>query len=296
MNDARLLQQALELERKANQSTIEQWDAFASHRRRLTALLLQDVPKASTLTLCVLGAGNCNDLDLALLLQHYAEVHLVDLDVEAVERACVRQAVADSARLRTHPALDLTCALDKLQRWAAMQVTEDELIAHPAAAAKRIAAELGQSFDRVVSPCLWTQFQLHALRALGARHRLLDAVQYTLGLTHLRLFSALLAPQGLGLLVTELTANTTYDLSGLDPDAEHLALVAPLVAAGNAIGVATPTRTLGPLLDDPVLRTRLASTGPCSAWIWSQGPTRSYLTYASWLSSLVAPIVPAPGG
>lgn len=283
------LEQAIELERKANQSTANQWQTFTRHREVLTELLLADVPRGSELSLCVLGAGNCNDLDLPRLLEHYAEIHLLDLDPSALERALLRHGLTGMAPIALHGGVDFTAALDKLPRWARMQVTAEEMAAHPGAAASEVGARLGRQFDRVLSPCVWTQFQLHALRVLGAQHRLLELVHYTLGLTHLRVVGALLAPGGRALLATELTANTLTDLSAIDPEAEPLALLQALVAAGKVIAVATPERVLGPLLDDPILQRDFRTSGPVRAWRWSQGPDRSYLAYACWVQSKRSP-------
>jgi hypothetical protein len=291
-NPGTALEQATELERKANQSTAGQWQSFTRHREVLTELLLQDVRRGSALTLCVLGAGNCNDLDLPRLLEHYAAIHLLDLDASALQRALLQQGLVGSAQLTLHAGVDFTGALDKLPRWARLQVTPEEMSAHPGQAARDVGARLGQKFDRVLSPCVWTQFQLHALRALGARHRLLELTHYTLGLTHLRVLDALLAPGGRALLATELTANTMADLSELDPEVEPLALLQPLVAAAKAIAVAIPEWVLGPLLDDPQLQQGLSTDGPVRAWLWSQGPERSYLTYACWLKSKSRPPPP----
>lgn len=286
------LEHATELERKANQSTAAQWQSFTRHREVLTELLLEDVPPGSELTLCVLGAGNCNDIELPRLLQHYAEIHLLDLDGSALQRALLQQGLVGSPRIALHAGVDFTAALDKLQRWARLQVTPEELSSHPGRAAREVGARLGQKFDRVLSPCVWTQFQLHALRALGAQHRLLELLYYTLGLTHLRVLDALLAPGGRALLATELTASTMTDLSALAPEGEHLQLLQSLVAEKKAITVAIPERVLGPLLDDPQLQRGLSTGGPIRAWLWSQGPERSYLTYACWLQSKSLPPPP----
>ena len=58
-----------------NAESFDQWAGFADHRRRVSGLLATGPGR-----LCVLGAGNANDLDLATLLEVHREVHLVDLD------------------------------------------------------------------------------------------------------------------------------------------------------------------------------------------------------------------------
>ena len=63
---------------------------YAAHRAQVTRLLLEaggDSPER----LCLLGAGNLNDLDLTALLGRYREVVLVDLDGDAIRRGLNRQ-------------------------------------------------------------------------------------------------------------------------------------------------------------------------------------------------------------
>ena len=77
MNDPRGRQSGFNAESR------DQWNAFSGHRQKVSALLGAGAePRAGRL--CVLGAGNCNDLDLASLLQAHREVHLVDLDAVAL--------------------------------------------------------------------------------------------------------------------------------------------------------------------------------------------------------------------
>src|SRR5690349_18868166 len=91
-----------------NATSRDQWEAFAEHRRCLTALLAREAI-AGRSRLCVLGAGNSNDLT-ALLAAH-REVHLVDIDSEALLRGAARQGVAKHPRLHLHGGLDLTATL-----------------------------------------------------------------------------------------------------------------------------------------------------------------------------------------
>src|SRR5690348_15383718 len=77
MHDPKVIQIAF------NAETRDHWDAFAGHRAKVTGLLTSGgLPGASRL--CVLGAGNCNDVDLAALLRAHREVHLVDVRLPAI--------------------------------------------------------------------------------------------------------------------------------------------------------------------------------------------------------------------
>src|SRR5438132_14001730 len=79
---------------RQNRTTRNQWHLYASHRLEIEKLI---VPESRGQRLCVVGAGNCNDLDLRWLAGAYGEVHLVDIDPLALDGAVRRQRVAASA-------------------------------------------------------------------------------------------------------------------------------------------------------------------------------------------------------
>lgn len=99
----------LELQVARNTQTRLAWDGYQSHRDHVMQLLCKEAGSAETSKkrLMVLGAGNCNDLDLVQLLQVYREVHLVDLDREALESAVSRQQVTAHPHLHLHAPVNL---------------------------------------------------------------------------------------------------------------------------------------------------------------------------------------------
>src|SRR5262245_16019721 len=87
-----------------NRDTEGAWRAFSSHREHIARLLSRG-PRGR---LTVLGAGNCNDLDLVDAVRDFGRVDLLDLDTEAVFRAVERQGLASDPRLRVVPPCDLS--------------------------------------------------------------------------------------------------------------------------------------------------------------------------------------------
>ncbi len=94
------------------------WDAFANHRLHVTALLLdqhQRIVKPTRSepawtprgTLCLLGAGNSNDVDMRKLLRRYERIELVDIDDAALARGIARQFSTADDRVRPHGGIDL---------------------------------------------------------------------------------------------------------------------------------------------------------------------------------------------
>jgi hypothetical protein len=58
-----------------NQGTADNWELFTSHRQQITNLILSNWEGAGG-RLCVLGAGNCNDIDLTALTHRFTESHV----------------------------------------------------------------------------------------------------------------------------------------------------------------------------------------------------------------------------
>jgi len=262
----------------ANQSSAEERAAFASHRARLTELCLRGVSADAEPTLCVLGAGNANDLDLDSLARVYRAIHLVDLDSDALERAAARVTAATRERLVLRAPVDISGTLDRLERWASLQVTPEELGRHPLTTASNVNQKLGGPFSVVVSACVLTPLQLAVVSVLGDRHPLFEAIRYTVTLTHLYVLSRLTAPGGRALLVTDLTASDIApDILGAD-DADLVHLIDPLVAKGQVFQVAQPA-LLREMAKDS-LASELELPPPSEAWRWHNGARRTFLVYA----------------
>jgi SAM-dependent methyltransferase len=271
----------IEEQRASNRSTVPYYASFASHRERLTELAVGRAPGDARGRLCVLGAGNCFDLDLERLCHAYAEVHLVDLDEQALAYAVERQPESVRSRLFAHAPIDLTGMLDRLERWAAMRVTERELIVHPDETSRAVERQTAAPFDVVVSACVLTQLHRAPLNTLTDRHRLYFAVRQIVTLTHLRTLLRLLTPGGRALLVTDVCSSEIDPLSGAEPGVDLRALMQQLLAAGRAIGVADPVALSAMVREDPTLGRHGELSGPLDAWLWQASPERRFLVYAS---------------
>src|SRR4051794_3659601 len=90
------------------------WHLYAPQRERVMALVPRRPAGGS---LCVFGAGKCDDLDLPELTERFARVHLVDLDGEAMERARDRQPARVREAIVLHGGVDLSGLLAHLDDW-----------------------------------------------------------------------------------------------------------------------------------------------------------------------------------
>jgi hypothetical protein len=253
--------------------------SFESHRKKVTALLAERA-KSPAARLCLLGAGNANDVELDMLLERYSEIHLVDLDPSALARAVATVTGQHAGRLRRHAPVDISGALDKLERWSAMQLTPEELMAHPQVTANAVLEASGGPFDVVASTCLITQIQRAPVAILGDAHRLFEAVRHTLTVTHLRVLHALTRPGGSALFVSDVSADRITSLPEDDPTTNFAPLVSALVLEGNVFQVAAPDLIRGVVKDDPVLSKDIRASPVLDAWFWLNGPANRFLVYA----------------
>ncbi|QEH31611.1 hypothetical protein OJF2_00760 [Aquisphaera giovannonii] len=244
------------------------WEGFAEHRGRLTGVLCRGA-EAGRSRLCVLGAGNANDVDLPGLLGAHGEVHLVDLDARALALGAERQGVAGHPRLFLHGGLDVTATLDVLSGWHPLsRVRPADLEALASWPADRVPTALPGGFDRVASTCVLSQLQETAGHALGPGHGQLEAVESALRAGHLRLMARLATPGGVATLVTEIVSSDTLpDLPGRP--AEDLAgLLGRLRRTGNHFRGMHPEQLLAAIRADRSLGATALEASPLPPWRW----------------------------
>ncbi|HEY5377762.1 MAG TPA: hypothetical protein VIK01_28975 [Polyangiaceae bacterium] len=148
-------QRMRQAQREMNRRAPDAWDWYAPHRRRV----MDELPRHSG-TLCVFGAGNCADIDLEYLAKRFSEVHLVDLDGEAIERSRDRQSQAVRDRIVLHPNLDLSGFLDRLDAGPENFPQGAELGQSVLLAARGLIQSLGRTFDVTLSTCVLSQLAL----------------------------------------------------------------------------------------------------------------------------------------
>jgi hypothetical protein len=145
-----------------NRRLADSWQRYRVHRKQVMALALAEetAPAAepgSRGDIAILGAGNGTDLDLPRLLDTFHEVHLVDLDAEALARARQGLPAAMRERLIPHAPVDLSGFMKRVDEWGE-SFPDDATLAQSAIASTRdMIAELGGGFDTVVSTGLLSQ-------------------------------------------------------------------------------------------------------------------------------------------
>ena len=97
----------VQIQANNNRATSGGWEVAAEHRHQVTELL-NCGPINRQGRLCILGAGNCNNVELTTLLESFREIHLVDVDAIALERGVTSQGLRDSERVTLHGNVDVT--------------------------------------------------------------------------------------------------------------------------------------------------------------------------------------------
>ena len=219
--------------------------------------------------LCVLGAGNANDLDLTALLSTHREVHLVDIDSKALSGGAERQGVASHPRLRLHGGVDVTAALGVLSdRTPMSELVRADFEAMAAWPASRTAMVLPGGFDRVASTCLLSQILETAAHSLGKGHRQLADAEAALRAGHLRLMARLAAPGGEAVLVTDVVSSQMLTALPALPAEALAGLLTRLGRNGNHFRGVHPRQILATLRADPSLGPRVAAVAQLTPWRW----------------------------
>jgi hypothetical protein len=254
------------------------WELYAAHRARLTDVIVQSGKSDDAGRLCVLGAGACNDLDLARAAEVFSEIHLVDLDEKALMRGVARHEAPVRAKLNRH-ALDLSgLSTRRLARWRRAPPDAAELEQVSAETLDAICDRLPGPFDVVASTCVLTQMAFALREALGERHPALETLRFALMRTHLSSLVALTAPGGAAVFASDLVSSSTFPL---DSDRDLVDVMGEVVASGAGYYAANPE----------VVATILSHAGTpefLPPWLWTGPLDRTYLVYALRLS------VPSP--
>lgn len=278
MDDPRALQASF------NASSRDQWDAFAPHRKRVSALLTKD-GDASRTRLCLLGAGNSNDLDLPALLTAHREVALVDLDPLAIADGAARQGVSAHPGLRLIGGVDLTAMLDAMASWTPQtSIGPTDLSALVEWPSTRLAPTLRGPYDVVASTCLLSQIAGNAFRAVGERHPQFGALVRSIRVGHLRMLSHLTRPGGAAILITDVVSSERFAPLKTVPDSSLENVLLQLTREGGLIHGVNPAAIQAEVRDDPVLAARFARAESSSPWRWTLHD-RVYLVIALTLCS-----------
>ncbi len=179
------------------------WELAVTHRQMILQLLPGDSAAGRSGTLCVLGAGQCHDLNLESLLGRFHEVHLVDWSQQDLDSGVELQKQFSSARVRRLGGRDITGVRELLDSLAGQP--NSELLEQISETARRPAlAGLGQ-FDVVLSADVLPELLARAVAAVGDDDSNRAALVNLLTRQHLETVLESTLPGGQAVLVTGVT-------------------------------------------------------------------------------------------
>jgi hypothetical protein len=177
--------------------------------------LILDARRETGSSLCVLGAGNGNDIELGELSNAFENISLVDLDQQALDRLSTATPRNERPGIQYCGGIDVTGMVTELASLDGA-IANSDLKATIEKAATSERPQIG-TFDVVCSTCLLTQIIDSVCMALPADHPQLVDLIMAMRNRHLSLIVELLNAGGTGILVTDFVSTTTApELATLD--------------------------------------------------------------------------------
>ncbi|MCK4873441.1 MAG: hypothetical protein KAS72_12005 [Phycisphaerales bacterium] len=266
--------------RQWNAASEQLWDQLTPQRQRLTSLAAatlnvpdREEPIPPGGSLAVLGAGNCNDLDLAALAPKFERIDLIDLDSQALEYALERAFGDDRpAHVRAIGDVDLT-GLGKRPR-NAPPVPEKAAGKLLGKLAKHRIAEVSDQYDRVVSSSMIGAIVANVAMTMGQKHKKFREAANAARDGHLQQIVDLLKPGGYGMLALEFASSDIVDELHRYPEEQLMPLFEQLLGEGKFFQGCNPN----------AIAKKLQATGQVIAvngltpWRYRVGP-RVFLVY-----------------
>lgn len=267
----------VQVQRDHNVQTAGGWEHFSEHRQRVARLLLQPATQWGAGRLCVLGAGNCNDLDLAALTSAYDEVHLIDVDELALRQGLASQRLPQLDRIHPH-GFELTGILDQLAGWSPQSPPSPDEVDQTIKAALDAPAPLSIKFSHVASVCLLSQLIHSVVHSVGETHPRFVELMSAVRLRHLRLLGEISAPGGRVTLVTDVVSSDTCPGIASASQEQLPAIVRQAIEQRNFFHGTNPAVLAQTLCSDDTLISLARDLQFFPPWRWNLGP-RTYAVY-----------------
>ncbi len=263
---------------RRNVEADDTWALYLAHRERVTRIL-QDARTESGERLCLLGAGNLNDLDLAALSAAFREIVLVDVDAVALQRGLSRQGFAEDARFRLVAPTDVCGVFAEFAEMANGQQVRDDAINKCLQKLTQLP-DFGEpvGFDVVASVGLLTQLIDGVMRSVGESHPRSWELVSAIRIQHLRLMLELTIAGGATVLVTEVVSSDSCPALFSAGEGGLLELLRREIAAKNFFTGTNPAALQHLLRTEICLAEQLANIQLTEPWLW-QFLSRVYAVY-----------------
>ena len=252
------------------------WRDAEPHRRLIREMLVQLAGDRQP-TLCVWGAGPCNDLDLETLQKYFRHITLVDLDSDTLLGALRARGLEQSPQVTALGGVDLA----GMPRSMDGQIDDDKL-----SQLKRTAAqhdpELPGPFDVVVSTCLLSQLINELVKKLADQPRQMIETLQIIRRRHLELLLQNTCPGGSAILVTDVTSSDALP-ELLDPTVYLDQLMQTTICQGNHFHGLNPVSIHQALQQEPTIAKQVSAVRVSRPWRWN-ATVRTYCCLAFLMS------------
>ncbi|MDG1874756.1 MAG: hypothetical protein P8J27_12645 [Mariniblastus sp.] len=256
------------------------WINSTGHRNQIRMLIESATQQKSNPTLCVLGAGACNDLDLPSLLGIFSQITLVDLDGESVQRALEKRQLAPSNQISLVSDLDVSGVYALLKQYG--EHPSAELLAK----IKRVVTDVKlsdlQQYDVIVSTCMLSQLQNHVFENCQNDDESLAELLALTRRRHLQLLVEHTNPGGSAILVTDVTSSEALpELAGDSFEVSESSW--QKIVQGNHFHGMSPLGINRDFDHDEQLQRLTEKTMTSRPWIWN-ATERLYACIAYYMS------------
>lgn len=255
-------------QRRRNRACRDCWELYRPHREKMTDLLLRGAT-AQDQKLCLLGAGNCNDLDLNRLTDHFHEINVVDTDGEALAAGLAAQQLSHRDRVQVHADVDITGVVDRLAEWTPESPPEGEQISQCIERILHVRpVAMPNPQDVAASVCLLSQLIDSVKFALGENHTRFLEIVTAIRLRHLKLLVEMVRPGGRAVLISDFVSSDTCPTLP-DVDESQLAdYAARLIRDRNFFTGLNPFVLQSLFTSDPWLAANTESARLTRPWLW----------------------------
>ncbi len=242
------------------------WKCAQAHRERVTQIALGTEPAPGS-RLAVMGVGNGNDLALKELAKHFAEIHLIDIDGPACWKGLELQGMTHHDGIKIHGGVDVTGVGNRLSELGGKGSDAEYQQVINILESFRLP-DLSGKFDTVLSTCLLSQLNHHAIGCLGESHEKMLEILLAIRIGHFKLMLDLCKPTGTAVLIFDFVSSGTLPgIEGFSGEDLRM-LLAKAIKQQNFFHGMNPIMINETLVNDPRIKDEIEVQGSAPPWVW----------------------------
>ncbi len=252
---------------------LSEWELSINHRGIVTELICSEAPQENG-SLLILGAGECNDIEIGLLLDKYAEITLMDIDSASLRAGVSRQNVNLDPRVVPIGGVDLAQSTRLLERYA--REPSEQL--RSTIMERSVIHELSGlgKHDVIVSTCVLSQLIGKVVTCFEDREEEFVELLKIVRRSHLEIMLNGLHPGGVGILVTDFVSSES--LPELLETEDLQTTVSKAIETNNFFHGLNP-QMVARVLTESDLTNQLQTLDVTAPWRWVT-PLRVYACFA----------------